>query len=61
MIADDDFEWHAAKARRNYRRHGVTFDAAKKAFADPFAIAVIDGRSMARNVAICSAWPKASF
>ena len=46
MIADDDFEWHAAKARRNYRRHGVTFDAAKKAFADPFAIAVIDEREV---------------
>ncbi len=45
MNTDDDFEWHAAKARKNYRDHGVTFDTAKKAFADPFSIAIIDERA----------------
>ncbi len=43
-MIDDDFEWHAAKARKNYRDHGVTFDWAKQAFSDPFAVALIDER-----------------
>jgi uncharacterized DUF497 family protein len=43
-MIDDDFEWHAAKARKNYRDHGVTFETAKRAFSDPFAIAIIDER-----------------
>ncbi len=43
-MIDDDFEWHAAKARKNYGDHGVTFDTAKRAFSDPFAIAIIDER-----------------
>jgi len=33
---NDAFEWDEAKARRNYSKHGVTFETAKKAFADPF-------------------------
>ncbi len=43
-MIDGDFEWHAAKARKNYRDHGVTFDTAKRAFSDPFAVALIDER-----------------
>ncbi len=43
-MIDDDFEWNAAKARKNYRDHGVTFDMAKRAFSDPFAVAFIDER-----------------
>lgn len=43
-MIEDDFQWHAAKARKNYRDHGVTFDTAKRAFFDPFAIAIIDER-----------------
>jgi uncharacterized protein len=42
MISDDDFEWSSAKARSNYNKHGVTFDAAKLAFADPFMVELLD-------------------
>jgi len=41
---DDDFEWDDAKAAQNYRDHGVTFEAAKEVFADPFAIERLDDR-----------------
>jgi uncharacterized DUF497 family protein len=43
-MIDDDFEWNDAKARRNYIRHGVTFDIARKAFADPSMVEVLDNR-----------------
>lgn len=43
-MIDDDFEWNAAKARKNYHDHGVTFEMAKRAFSDPFAVALIDER-----------------
>jgi uncharacterized DUF497 family protein len=39
-----EFEWDDAKARANARKHGVTFERAKQAFADPFAIIVFDDR-----------------
>ena len=39
-----DFEWNATKARRNYQKHGVTFHAARKAFADPFMVEILDER-----------------
>jgi uncharacterized DUF497 family protein len=32
------FEWDSAKADANIRKHGVDFDTAIHAFADPFAI-----------------------
>jgi uncharacterized DUF497 family protein len=41
---DDDFEWDDAKAAANYAKHSVTFDAAREAFKDPFAISWFDGR-----------------
>ena len=41
---DDDFEWDDAKARRNYVKHGVTFDTARMAFADPFMVEILDER-----------------
>ena len=31
------FEWDAAKAATNLRKHGVSFEVAVRAFADPFA------------------------
>jgi uncharacterized protein len=31
------FEWDAAKADENLRRHGVSFDEAQDVFADPLA------------------------
>jgi uncharacterized protein len=42
MANEDDFEWHHAKARSNYAKHGVTFDTARKAFSDPFMVEVLD-------------------
>jgi uncharacterized DUF497 family protein len=39
-----EFEWHKAKAKDNFRRHGVSFDLAKTVFQDPFAIDRFDDR-----------------
>jgi uncharacterized DUF497 family protein len=39
-----EFEWNKAKAKDNFRRHGVTFDLAKTVFQDPFAIERLDDR-----------------
>ena len=36
------FEWDAAKAVANLRKHGVSFDLASLAFADPFALIAQD-------------------
>jgi uncharacterized protein len=32
------FEWDPVKAAANLRKHGVSFDIALRAFADPFAL-----------------------
>jgi hypothetical protein len=32
------FEWDFAKAAVNLRKHGISFDVAVRAFADPFAL-----------------------
>jgi uncharacterized DUF497 family protein len=39
-----EFEWDDLKARANASKHGVTFERAKLAFADPFAVATLDDR-----------------
>ena len=36
------FEWDERKAASNYHKHGITFDEAKLAFADPRSIAEQD-------------------
>jgi len=36
------FEWNDVKARANVRKHGVSFDTAMLAFADPFVLTVQD-------------------
>ncbi len=36
------FEWDAKKARRNLRKHGVSFEEAKSVFLDPLSITVAD-------------------
>ena len=36
------FEWDEDKAATNARKHGVTFEQAKEAFADPSALEVLD-------------------
>ncbi len=43
-MEDDDFEWDDAKAARNVAGHGVTFEVARLAFDDPFAVAREDRR-----------------
>jgi uncharacterized DUF497 family protein len=37
-----DFEWDAAKALSNARKHGVTFDQAATVFLDALALTVSD-------------------
>src|SRR3546814_8857393 len=36
------FSWHPAKAESNLRKHGISFEAAASAFADPFALSEHD-------------------
>jgi uncharacterized DUF497 family protein len=43
-MEDDDFEWDDAKATQNFASHGVSFEAARLAFDDPFAVAREDRR-----------------
>lgn len=33
-MREDRFEWHDAKAASNYRKHGVSFEAARAVFDD---------------------------
>lgn len=37
------FEWDPAKAKTNWRKHGVSFEDAAALFLDPLAISVPDG------------------
>lgn len=37
-MEDDQFEWDDDRAARNWRDHAVTFEMAREAFRDPFAI-----------------------
>jgi len=39
-----EFEWDVGKAIANWRKHGITFDQAVKAFNDPIAVDRIDDR-----------------
>jgi len=39
---EQHFEWDEAKAKSNYRKHGVLFKAATQVFDDPFSIAEQD-------------------
>jgi len=41
---DDDFEWDDDKAAQNYADQGVSLEAAKQVFEDPFAIERLDDR-----------------
>jgi putative transcriptional regulator len=43
-MQDDQFEWDDDKAARNWREHGVTFEAAREVFRDIFAIEWTDDR-----------------
>jgi uncharacterized protein len=41
---DGEFEWDDAKAAQNYADHGVSFEAAREIFKDPFATERLDDR-----------------
>ena len=41
---DGHYQWDDAKAASNYARHGVTFEAARDVFKDPFGLEFVDGR-----------------
>ncbi len=41
---DDAFEWDEVKADKNYAAHGVSFEAARDVFKDPFSIEWFDDR-----------------
>ncbi len=41
---DDAFEWDDRKVAENYAKHGISFEAARAVFKDPFAIEQIDDR-----------------
>ncbi len=43
-MQNDDFEWDDSKAASNLRNHKVTFEAARQAFADAFAVSREDRR-----------------
>jgi uncharacterized DUF497 family protein len=43
-MQDDDFEWDDDKDARNLATHGVSFEAARLAFNDAFAVAREDRR-----------------
>ncbi len=36
------FEWDDEKSKKNYKKHGVTFEEAKTVFNDQFAITISD-------------------
>lgn len=44
MIEKDNFEWDNDKAASNLVKHGVSFEDAKKAFDDFFAVEIADKR-----------------
>jgi uncharacterized protein len=41
----EEFEWDDAKAAANLAKHGVSFEQARDAFDDPFAIDFVDDRA----------------
>jgi uncharacterized DUF497 family protein len=41
-MQDEKFEWDDLKAASNLRDHGVSFDLAREAFSDAFAVEAID-------------------
>lgn len=43
-MRSEDYEWDDRKAASNFVRHGVTFEAARGVFDDPFALEFVDDR-----------------
>lgn len=46
------FEWDPAKAARNARKHGVSFDEARECFEDPLALVLDEPRHPERLILI---------
>jgi len=40
-----NFEWDAAKAASNLKKHGVSFEEAAEIFADPLQLSILDDAS----------------
>jgi Ribonuclease toxin, BrnT, of type II toxin-antitoxin system len=50
------FEWDERKNRANWRKHGVSFEEAKTAFADEHGLLIDDpAHSEAKTASFCSA------
>ena len=43
-MEDEKFVWDDVKAASNFADHGVTFEAAREVFKDPFALEWLDDR-----------------
>jgi uncharacterized protein len=52
-MQDGAFEWNDDKAAQNLRDHGVTFEMARDAFGDAFAVEWVDVRQDAREERFC--------
>lgn len=44
-----DFEWDAAKAKQNLRKHGVSFERAATVFLDANALSIFDAEHSANE------------
>jgi uncharacterized protein len=53
-----DFEWDTEKADANWRKHGVTFMEAVRAFIDPFAVDLRDATHPDRLVLLGMTLPE---
>jgi uncharacterized DUF497 family protein len=49
LVLTDDFEWDDDKAAQNFASHGVSFEAARLAFDDAFAVVREDRRQNYRE------------
>lgn len=44
-----EFEWDPVKARRNLRKHHISFDRAVTVFLDPMALSLVDTQHSAQE------------
>ncbi len=44
-MRDKDVDWDDDKAKKNIKKHGLSFDEAQKVFKDPNAIEIFDGKN----------------
>ena len=41
-MSDIQFEWDEEKERKNIRKHGITFNLARRVFDDPYRVEIYD-------------------